>query len=170
MRGCNVEIKAKVKNMDHVQSAAARIADSGPMVITQEDVFFNCDRGRLKLRKYSDSAGELIYYDRENHTIPAVCNYMIHQTADPGAIENILAESLGIRGVVRKERRLYLVGQTRIHIDRVAGLGHYVELEVVLSPHQTIREGRDVAKSIMQQLEISDNELIDCAYIDLMRE
>ena len=33
-------------------------------------------------------------------------------------------------GIVKKHRMLYMVGQTRVHIDEVEGLGHYLELEV----------------------------------------
>lgn len=38
--------------------------------------------------------------------------------------------ALGLKGEVRKQRWLYLVGQTRIHVDQVEGLGSYMELEV----------------------------------------
>ena len=34
-------------------------------------------------------------------------------------------------GIVKKHRMLYMVGQTRVHIDKVEGLGHYLELEVI---------------------------------------
>lgn len=43
---------------------------------------------------------------------------------------NILSESMGVVGVVKKIRQLFIVGQTRIHIDQVDGLGNFIELEV----------------------------------------
>ena len=33
-------------------------------------------------------------------------------------------------GAVRKRRLLYMVGQSRVHLDSVEGLGDFVELEV----------------------------------------
>ena len=170
MTGRNVEIKARVTNPDRMESIAARIADSGPVLIKQEDMFFNCSRGRLKLRKFSDSQGELIYYNRDDGSQPAECNYSILKISDPNSTREILGKALGICGVIRKKRTLYLLGQTRIHFDDVAGLGKFVELEVVLSPGQTVCEGRDMAESIMQTLGISENELTDRAYIDMLPE
>ena len=31
---------------------------------------------------------------------------------------------------MKKQRTLYIVGQTRVHVDQVEGLGDFVELEV----------------------------------------
>ena len=37
---------------------------------------------------------------------------------------------MGIKGDVKKTRYLYMVGQTRVHVDEVEGLGNFMELEV----------------------------------------
>lgn len=168
MTGRNVEIKARVSNPDHTESIAAQMADSGPVNIEQEDIFFNCSKGRLKLRKFSDNKGELVYYNRDDGPEPTECNYSILKTSDPTLIGRILGKALGVRGIIRKSRTLYLFGQTRIHYDDVSGLGKFVEIEVVLSPGQAISEGTDIAESVMHRLGISEHELIDAAYIDML--
>jgi adenylate cyclase class IV len=61
-----------------------------------------------------------------------------------------------------------MFGQTRIHLDDVCGLGKFVEIEVVLSPGQTTSEGIDIAHSLMRRLGISESDLIDAAYIDML--
>lgn len=39
---------------------------------------------------------------------------------------------MGVKGEVVKERTLFMVKQTRVHVDAVEGLGNFMELEVVL--------------------------------------
>jgi adenylate cyclase class IV len=89
--------------------------------------------------------GELIFYDRPDGPGPRHSDYLIARTEEPGTLLEILTRTVGTSGVVRKRRSLYLVGQTRIHIDQVDGLGEYLELEVILAPGQSDAEGENIA-------------------------
>jgi adenylate cyclase class IV len=71
---------------------------------------------------------------------------------------------------VRKKRRLYLAGQTRIHLDRVDDLGAFIELEVVLEPDQTQSDGTRIAERLMRDLAVDPERLVEGAYIDLIEE
>ncbi|XP_077196688.1 uncharacterized protein LOC143838755 isoform X2 [Paroedura picta] len=82
----------------------------------------------------------------------------------------VLSQALGVRGVVKKERRVYQVGQTRVHLDRVEGLGDFMELEVVLEEHQSPQEGALVAQQLMAELGIDPEDLLPGAYLDLLGE
>ena len=42
----NVEIKARMENVDEVENRAAQVAGGDPTRIRQDDTFFDCDRGR----------------------------------------------------------------------------------------------------------------------------
>jgi predicted adenylyl cyclase CyaB len=112
----------------------------------------------------------LIYYDRPDQQGPKRSNYHVFETNDPDSLKTTLSMALGIRGVVRKERLLYLVGQTRVHLDCVSGLGNFVELEVVLRPDQSDDEGQRIAGDLMVKLDICEEDLIEGAYIDLLQE
>lgn len=46
----NVEIKAHIDDVETLAATAAALADQGPFEIAQDDTFFPCDSGRLKLR------------------------------------------------------------------------------------------------------------------------
>jgi predicted adenylyl cyclase CyaB len=167
----NVEIKARVTDLAAVRRIVEGIADSGSMELQQEDTFFACSRGRLKLRRLLDCAqGELIYYERPAGSGPKESRYIVHPTGDPAELRDVLAAALDVRGVVRKRRSVYLVGQTRVHLDQVEGLGEFVELEVVLQPQQNSADGVAIAHDLMRKLGISPSQLIDRAYIDLLDE
>jgi len=59
----NVEIKARVPDMDALRRLAEEVADGPPTLLSQSDTFFRAEKGRLKLRVVNDRA-ELIFYDR----------------------------------------------------------------------------------------------------------
>ena len=71
---------------------------------------------------------------------------------------------------VRKQRTLYLIGQTRIHLDRVDQLGEFVELEVVLKNEQTTEQGTAIANGLIVSLGLQTAERIPHAYADLLAE
>ena len=164
----NVEIKAKLRNPARLQSLAEALALTPSQIILQEDIFFEVPRGRLKLRIFAPNSAELIYYEREDGPGPKESRYSLSQTSEPEALKTVLQKSLGVRGIVRKQRTLYLVGQTRIHLDEVERLGSFVELEVVLQAHQSHADGDQIARGLMLKLEIQDSDLVKQAYIDLL--
>jgi predicted adenylyl cyclase CyaB len=164
----NIEIKARVRDFESLKQAAEGLSDTPCQVISQVDTFFNCPTGRLKLRELEPSHGQLIYYQRENISGPKHSEYKILDTDNPAVLKMILAEAFGLRGVISKTRYLFLVGQTRIHLDDVEGLGKFVELEVVLQPGQADSEGQAIADQLMCQLGIAEAELIETAYMDMV--
>jgi predicted adenylyl cyclase CyaB len=164
----NVEIKAKVRNPARLKSLTEALALTPSQLIVQEDTFFTVPHGRLKLRKFSSKSAELIYYEREDGPGPKESRYSLSRTFEPDALKTVLQKSLGVRGIVRKQRTLYLIGQTRIHLDEVEELGLFVELEVVLQTHQSHADGVQIARGLMAKLEIQESDLVEQAYVDLL--
>jgi adenylate cyclase class IV len=66
----NIEIKARIENVESLAPKAAALADKGPIEIIQDDTFFICKNGRLKLRTFSSTEGELIFYRRPDQAGP----------------------------------------------------------------------------------------------------
>jgi predicted adenylyl cyclase CyaB len=168
--GSNVEIKARIRNPDSMRLRVEALADSGPEPLTQEDTFFSAAHGRLKLRESSTRGAELIYYERADSPRPIESRFVRARCPEPQTLREALTRALGICGVVRKQRTLYRVGRTRIHLDNVEGLGSFLELEVVLSPTETVAQGTRVAHEIMEKLGLGDGDLVDKAYVDLLAE
>lgn len=164
----NIEIKASLDNISSCIDTAKSLSGSDPEVIKQEDYFFSCENGRLKLRIFSSSKGELIFYNRKNDSGPKTSEYFISETNEPNRLLQLLEKSYGIRGVVKKTRKLFLIGRTRVHIDQVENLGDFLEFEVVLSNEEDTNTGKQEAHRLMNQFGIEKGSLIDCAYIDLI--
>lgn len=164
----NVEIKARLKDSGQFYKLAESLSDTRAEILLQEDVFFNVTKGRLKLRIFHAEAGDLIYYERPDTEGPKTSSYSISKTSDPAQLREVLSQALGVLGIVKKKRTLFLTGQTRIHFDEVEELGYFMELEVVLKEGQTSSSGEKIARDLMTKLNIEETDLIDRAYIDLM--
>lgn len=164
----NIEIKARIPSIEVVEPLAASIATEGPVQLRQDDTFFHCPNGRLKLREFADGKAELIYYQRDDTRGPKSSFYVRTPVADPLTMRQALTQAWGEAGRVKKERTLYLCNRTRIHLDRVEGLGDYLELEVVLSEGDGYESGVEEARHLLKQLGIADDWLVEGAYIDLL--
>jgi len=164
----NIEIKARLADFDATRRLVEAICDAPPETLTQRDTFFRCSNGRLKLRELGSGRSELIAYARSDVAGIKQSDYEVTPIADPEATRRVLRAALGETVIVEKTRLLYLVGQTRIHLDRVTGLGAFLELEVVLAPGQSAAAGEAIASDLMQQLQIPDAALLATAYADML--
>ncbi len=163
-----MEVKARVRDWPALRGLAEQLSDAAVQVIPQVDTFFCTAKGRLKLRELGPSFAQLVYYERPDHGGPKRSDYHIFETRDPESLRTALTLALGVRGVVKKVRYLYLVGQTRLHLDDVEGLGQFMELEVVLRPEQSESEGQAIAEGLMSRLGIHEADLLQGAYVDML--
>ena len=166
----NVEIKARVDSVETLLPLARALSNGDPpQLIHQDDTFFDAPHGRLKLRVFGDGSGELIHYQRADADGPKRSDYILSPAPEPESLREALTRGLGLLGRVRKQRILLLVGATRIHLDRVEGLGDFLELEVCLQDSQTEAEGSAIAQGLMTALQIAPSQLVSGAYLDLLR-
>ena len=167
----NIEIKARIDSVDRIAEITATLADQGPLEIAQDDTFFRCEKStdRLKLRTFAPDRAELIFYRRADSTGPKESFYLITPVTTPDALRESLTLAWGQAGRVRKQRRLFLVGRTRVHLDRVEGLGEFLELEVVLQEGEPAEAGVIEAHALMARLGVAEGQLVQGAYVDLLR-
>jgi adenylate cyclase class IV len=168
----NVEIKARITSIEALLPRVKAVADQGPFEIHQDDTYFTCSTGRLKLRMFggasaSKGEGELIYYRRADQQGPKESFYLRSPTTAPEVLRESLTLAYGRTGHVEKHRTLFLAGRTRIHLDRVTGLGHFLELEVVLEESEPFDAGVREADQLLASLGIERSQLIEGGYVDL---
>lgn len=164
----NIEVKARLRDQGAVLERALALSDGPPRVIDQTDTFFAAGEGRLKLRDFGDSTGELIHYRRPDRTGPKASDYVIAPTNDPAALLVVLGRILPAVAVVRKRRTLLMAGRTRIHLDEVDGLGWFLELEVVMDADEPAAAGEAEALELLERLGVAPQDQVACAYVDLL--
>ncbi len=167
----NIEIKVRIDSVEALLPRARALADVPAQTLLQDDTFFAVPAGRpgrLKLRAFADGAAELIQYHRPDTGQAKASDYVRVPVTDPAALREALTRGLGVRGRVRKQRLLLQVGPTRIHLDRVEGLGDFMELEVVMGQGQPDAEGMALAEALMRELGLADAPRIAGAYLDLL--
>jgi predicted adenylyl cyclase CyaB len=164
----NIEIKARIDNIHHLKELAESISDGEAIEILQDDTFFTCANGRLKLRVFADGTGVLIFYQRADETGPKESFFTTVSTQAPDSLRDTLSLAYGQSGRVKKRRTLFTTGRTRIHLDSVMELGDFLELEVVLADGETAAIGEEEAQAVMARLGVPKSQLVDCAYVDLL--
>jgi len=173
MRAClkprrNVELKAR--NRDPARSVAVcetlGADDHGELI--QRDTYFSVASGRLKLREEANGSSRLISYVRADDLEERLSRYRIIEIEDAEGLKAALSESLGTRVVVSKRRRLFLWRDVRIHLDRVDGLGSFLEFEAVTPEHSDLADERKKVKHLQEAFGIAPQDLIDRSYSDLI--
>jgi len=173
----NVEVKARIPGgsegfKERLILAKALGGGQDAELIEQRDVFFESPLGgRLKLRYLqAPSRSQLVFYDRPDVAGPKLSKFNKTEVDEPEVLEKILRQSNGVLGVLAKRRHLFLHGQTRIHLDEVKDLGHFMELEVCLRPEQTLEEGQAIAEKLSKELGIQEQDLMTGSYFDALRK
>src|SRR5437879_8248712 len=103
----NIEIKARISSVAALLPKVRLIANQGPWDIRQDDTYFACARGRLKLRTGSETTGELIYYRRDNQRSPTQSFYLRSPTSITATMRDLITQASGHVGHVQQHRTLF---------------------------------------------------------------
>jgi adenylate cyclase class IV len=164
----NVEIKARLADAHALRERLFALTGMPGRELLQDDTFFACSQGRLKLRQFADGSAELIHYQRADDPAARLSDYVRCAVTDAASLREALARAHGISGRVRKRRLLWLIGPTRVHVDAVEGLGDFIELEVVLQEQQSFADGAAIAEALLAELGLAGAPRLARAYVDLL--
>lgn len=164
----NLELKAVDPDPAATLAVALALGAEEQATLVQRDTYFHAVTGRLKLREAPPEPAQLIAYARADRSDPSVSAYEIVPVFDPAALATVLAQTLGVRVVVEKARRLLLWRGVRIHLDRIVSLGDFVEIEAAAaSPGGPAAQEPKVAE-LRKGLGIADERLVAVGYADLL--
>jgi predicted adenylyl cyclase CyaB len=163
----NIEIKAQCAEFGPIEQLLNDMGAGLAGSFDQSDTYFRAPHGRLKLRQVGPDEGQLIQYRRDDVAGPKPSEYQIAHTSDPAAMREMLADLLGVWLQVTKTRQIWLWENVRIHLDEVADLGRYIELEAV-TEEQGVVESTARVEHLMQALGIQPGDLVPVSYSDLL--
>ena len=165
--GINLEIKARCDDLEAFKSRILQLPVSYEGEDSQLDTFFNVPQGRLKLRESTMYGKILIPYIRPDRDGPKQSEYQLIPISDAGKTKSLLSEILGIKGEVKKRRRIYLYENVRIHLDEVENLGNFIEFEAVIDDANQIGDNKEKVQWLLEYFDIKPDHLIERAYIEL---
>ena len=164
----NIELKARLVDLEAARSTAKRIATESLGIQHQIDTYFHCQEGRLKLREITRQQAQLVWYSRENVDNSKLSDYQLVAIDDATGLKTALTSGLGVRAIVRKRRDIYLFHNVRIHLDEVEGLGTFLEFESVLSDGISAEEGHEQLRRLQAEFEIVDDQLLSGSYGEMV--
>lgn len=166
----NVEIKARCDDLAAVrrvleEKGARRVGED-----RQTDTYFRVSRGRLKLRE-GIIERYLIYYERPDEAGPKRSDVQLYEPGPSRALKTFLTQALGVRVVVEKRREIYFAGNVKFHLDRVEGLGRFVEIEAIdAEGARSVADLRAQCERYLRALDIAPDARVRRSYSDLLEE
>ncbi len=166
----NFEFKAKIDEIEKYENKLLTLNPDFQGLDHQIDTYFNTQYGRLKLRE-GNIENSLINYDRENVSGSKESQIILYQHEPNVALKNILIRQLGVKIVVDKKRKIYFIDNVKFHFDIVENLGTFMEVEAIDSKEEfTIEELKEQCDKYFDFFELTQNNIIDKSYSDLIME
>ena len=175
----NLEFKARCQSLENLYPRLTELKAKHRETVHQIDTYFYMLKGkdaltledckpRLKLRETdAGDEGWLIYYERPNQRESRYSQYHLSKTDEPSTLKILLTAALGVETIVKKQREIWMFKNTRIHLDTVAGLGQYIELETVFQG-QTEAEAVEEHQHVKNILHLDTADPVAVSYSDLI--
>jgi adenylate cyclase class IV len=176
----NVELKAELRDEPIAREVCLQMGGTLVGTMLQTDTYYRVPSARLKKREIihlgEETSGdgqrggqpqvEYIFYDRPNSAGAKVSRFTLYN--ESGFIERFGASPLPELVRVEKLRTLYMIANTRVHMDTVKGLGKFIEFEYFVSKANTREAGYEFLRTLRHAFRFAMGEVIDRSYSDLL--
>jgi adenylate cyclase class IV len=164
----NVEFKSELRDLEAARQQCRQIGALHEATLRQTDTYVRMAEGRLKRRETVGAPTEWIYYRRPDGAQARVAEYTI--LSDEQARIRFGVGTLTPWKVVRKTRELWALGSVRIHLDRIEGVGTFIEFEAVISPRHDVAESRTMVQHLREEFAPILGEALAGSYEALVAE
>ena len=170
MAHINFEFKAKA---NHLTKKDEKLLQLNPVFKGQDhqtDTYFNVTKSRLKLRE-GNIENALIHYERENTNAAKQSDVILYQHQPAKGLKEILTKVHGIKTIVEKRRKIYVVDNVKIHFDEVPALGTFIEVEAIDSDgNKDIEQLKNQCEYFARLFEIKVEDYIADSYSDMIEQ
>ena len=164
----NIEIKARSSDHEGLRKVLQHRGARCVGLDHQVDTYFQVPSGRLKLRE-GTIENSLIFYQRPNQAGPKQSDVLLVRLSPDPALKALLTASNGVKVVIDKQREIWFDGNVKLHLDRVEGLGLFVEIEAIDADGSfSIQDLQAQCKAYMDLFAIRDADLVEQSYSDLL--
>ncbi|MEM6343721.1 MAG: class IV adenylate cyclase [Bacteroidota bacterium] len=165
----NVEIKAKARDRAAIEAYLQAHNADFRGVDHQVDTYFVVPAGRLKLRE-GNIENSLIFYNRPDQAGPKTSEVHLYHPKETPKLRAVLSAALGSWQTVSKDRAIYFIDNVKFHLDRVEGLGEFVEIEAIdVDGSLGERHIRSQCEHYLRAFGIKEEDLLEQSYSDLLK-
>ena len=147
----NVELKCRLLDPERAAELSRELGARHVATLEQRDTYYETEAGRLKRRECGGRETEWIAYSRGDSSSARASDYELFDARE--AARRYDLTTLRSWAVVRKRRELWLAGEVRIHLDRVDGLGDFLEFEALVNERQNEPDARRALEALHKTLE-----------------
>lgn len=161
----NIEIKVPIKNLKETLIRIKILQAERIYSSQQIDVYFQNEKGRLKVR---DSTGEksVIFYNRIEDGRERWSQFHFIKVDEPSEWVKFFDLFMERLITVKKRRTLFHYKNTRIHVDQIKNLGNFIELETKMNSSR--KRAREEFDYLCKYLELDGGEQILNSYSDMI--
>jgi adenylate cyclase, class 2 len=164
----NIEFKAKVSSFAAMEAKLQRLNPRFVGEDHQIDTYFKVEKGRLKLRE-GTIENALIQYDRQNTADAKQSDILLYTHVPDANLKAILTQTLGVKVVVDKVRKIYFIENAKFHFDTIEALGTFVEVEAIDSDGSIgVEKLKEQCAYYAAFLGIQKGDYIAVSYSDLL--
>lgn len=171
----NIEYKAEMRDIELARATARLLGARAAAVLLQTDEYVAVPEGRLKRRT------ERVASDAFTSDAPARTEWIWYDRSDRAGARSsrwtrLDEEQVAVRWagldrtptrVIVKRRELWMLENVRIHLDTVAGLGNYFELEGVVGIGDSPEETRLKVETLVEKFRPALGEPVSGSYAEL---
>ena len=162
----NLELKIKCDFFDEVKNCLEEINADYTGELNQKDIYFRVENRLLKLR-IENGEQSLIKYTRDETGKDRWSDFQVIKLPDKNA-EDFFEDLFDIETVVEKKRLVYIYDNTRIHLDKVKGLGEFLELETLVL--NGLKDAKSRFNYMVKKLKLDLSSQIKNSYKILLEE